>query len=297
MNDNDSSSKSDSESLFADWIKTTFAFLEPMASIWAGIAGTSGMKTTPIKEKKGRVQESWETTFKTWEIMHSAMSTPESMASFLKGTSEMTKILFKVAQTGWENSVRFHKQWLQKVERGRESAQDYSFENLDEDALKIWTELYEKEFRRFFNIPQLGLTRLYQEKMNRAVDNFNIFQADTTSFLHLLYLPVEKSFTVMKKKLSALADEGKPPEDSKVYYQMWIKILEGHYMKLFQSHEYSEAMNKTLDSLSKYSAAKNDFFLDILNTLPVSTQKDMDALYKEMYLLKKKIKALEKEKR
>jgi polyhydroxyalkanoate synthesis regulator phasin len=35
---------------------------------------------------------------------------------------------------------------------------------------------------------------------------------------------------------------------------------------------------------------------DILRMLPVPNQKDMDELYKEIYLLKKKVKTLEKEK-
>ena len=289
--------KTGPESLFSDWFKTATESWLSMVSMLTGITSTPEMKTTPIKEEKSRIQESWDTTLKTWETIHSAMSTPESVESIFKGTGELPQFLLKVAQTGLESFVRFHRQWLKRVESVGASTQDYAFENLDEDALKVWTDLYEKEIRRFFNIPQLGLTRLYHEKMNRVVDNFNTYQSVTAKFLHLLYLPFEKSFTVMQKKLSELADKGKLPEDSKAYYQMWIKILEGHYMTLFQSPEYTQAMSKTLDSLSKYSAAKNDFLQDMLNTLPVPTQKEMDELYKEIYLLKKKIKMLEKDKR
>jgi polyhydroxyalkanoate synthesis regulator phasin len=103
-----------------------------------------------------------------------------------------------------------------------------------------------------------------------------------------------KSFSVIQEKLGQLSEAGELPEDSKQYYQMWIKILEGHYMTLFQSAEYIETLAKTMDALAEFSAAKNDLLQDLLNALPVSTQKDMDDLYHEIYLLKKRIKALEK---
>ena len=65
-------------------------------------------------------------------------------------------------------------------------------------------------------------------------------------------------------------------------------------MTLFQSPEYVKTLGKTLDTMSEFSAAKNAVMEDILNILPISTQKDMDDLYKEIYLLKKRIKTLEK---
>jgi archaellum component FlaC len=40
--------------------------------------------------------------------------------------------------------------------------------------------------------------------------------------------------------------------------------------------------------------AKQEFLRDGLQQLPIPTNKDMDDLYKELYLLKKRIKALEK---
>ena len=98
----------------------------------------------------------------------------------------------------------------------------------------------------------------------------------------------------MQEKLAELSEAGELPEDPQKYYQMWIKILEGHYMTLFQSTEYVETMGKALDAMSEFSAAKNDLLEDMLAIFPVSTQKDTDDLYREIYLLKKRIKALEK---
>ena len=130
--------------------------------------------------------------------------------------------------------------------------------------------------------------------MFRVTDKYNLFQANAAEFFHLLYLPVEKSLKAMQKQLTELVDKGELPEDPNTYYQLWIKMLEGHYMRLFQSEEYGRHLHKTLSSTAEFSKAKNDVIQNTLDTLPVPTQKEMDELYKEIYLLKKKVRTLEK---
>ncbi|OQY12062.1 MAG: hypothetical protein B6I30_05595 [Desulfobacteraceae bacterium 4572_187] len=220
------------------------------------------------------------------------MIEPETMKTLLKGAGMLPEIFLKIAQTGSKTFVNFQKQWLEGTGKLQESAKTYNLE----DPFEAWTQLYEQEFRKFFKIPQLGLTRLYQEKMIRSMDKFNIYQAAITEFSRLLLLPMEKSFQVLQEKLAELADKGDLPEDSKKYYQIWIKILEGHYMTLFQSSEYTQSLNKTLNAMSEFSAVKKEILQDFLNMLPVPTHKEMDELYKEIYLLKKRIKELEKKK-
>jgi len=285
-----------SQPLLSDWMKTATAIWGPIVSMWTDIGEVTGEILTSKKEgKKSRGQKSFETAQKTLKALSSVIIEPETMETLFEGSGALPEILLKMAQTSLDNFVRFQQQWVEKARKIGKTTQAYKFEDLDEDVFKAWTELYKKEFRKFFNIPQVGLTRSYQEKIIRTVDKFTIFQSTMAEFMHLLFLPVEKSFHVMQEKLTALADEGNLPEDSKAYYQMWIKILEGHYMTLFQSLEYTLAMNNPLESLTEFSAAKKETLQDaLLYMLPVPTQKEMDELYKEIYVLKKRIRELEK---
>jgi hypothetical protein len=241
------------------------------------------------------MQRSWESTQKTLKAWSQVVSEPETIEALFEGAGIFPEFFLNIVQTGLNRFVHLQQQWLQRAGKVQESTKSYTFENIDEDMIKAWTMLYETELRKFFNIPQLGLTRFYQEKMIRSVDKFNIFQSNLTEFFRLLSLPMEKSFQILQEKLTELADEDHLPEDSKVYYQMWIKILEGHYMTLFQSSEYTNSLNNTLHSMSEFSEAKKELLQDtLLYMLPVPTQKEMDELYKEIYLLKKRIKELEK---
>jgi hypothetical protein len=288
------------ESLLENWIKTSTNFWGSMVSMWPDMLDNnwaSAAKTSAEKPGRSRTQESWENAFKNWLKLSSVMAKPEAMEALSKGTQALPDILLKLIQTGWEGFFHLQQQGLERSGKIGKTTEAYKFENLDQDAFRAWSELYEKEFSQFLNVPQLGLTRFYQERVGRAVDKFNVLQADMAEFLHIFYLPMEKSFKVLQEKVATLAEEGDLPADTKDVYRLWIKILEGHYMTLFKSAEYTQALNKTIDSLEEFMVAREDVLLDVLKMYPVATNKDMDELYKEIYLLKKRVRTLEKEKK
>ena len=100
----------------------------------------------------------------------------------------------------------------------------------------------------------------------------------------------------MQEKLEELTKSGGLPEDTRVYYQMWLKNLEGHFMKLFKSGEYNRVLGETLAAMEDYLEARNKIIQDILQSLPIPTSKEMDDLYMEVYRLKKSVRTLEKAK-
>lgn len=282
------------QDFFSIWMKATIDFSENIFRVWHDAATSSGPLASSQEDSSGNTQASMDAAMKTWKILTSTLARPEAMNSIFKGAGTMPEILMKIAQTSLTGFLEFQQKYVETLGRVGKSTEAYKFEDLDENAFRAWSEIYEKEFRQYFNIPQLGLTRFYQEKINQAQDKFNLFQAAMSEFLRLLYLPVTKSYIVIQEKIDEMAEKGGLPEDPKQYYQMWIKILEGHYMTLFQSAEYGKAQLNVLNTMSDFSVIKNDLMQDMLNAMPIATHKDLDDLYKEMYLLKKRIKVLEK---
>ena len=283
-----------SQDFLSTWIKTTGELWENMFRMWSDAANTVKPSTSSTEQTSGIGRSSMDAAVQTWQIMSSTLSRPETLESLFKGVGTFPDILVKVAQTSLNGFLEFQHKWFEGLGRIGKSTEAYAFEDLDENAFRTWSEIYEKEFKQFLNIPQLGLTRFHQEKFNQALDKYNLFQAAMGEFLRLLYLPITKSYSVMQEKMSEMAEAGELPEDSKAYYQMWIKILEGHYMTLFQSPDYVKILGDVLNTMSDFSAVKNELMQGLLSTLPVSTQKDTDDLYKEIYLLKNRIKTLEK---
>jgi polyhydroxyalkanoate synthesis regulator phasin len=216
------------------------------------------------------------------------------MASLFKGSGAMPEVLLKLAQTSMGSFVEMQQKMIQRVGRMGESVEAYQFQGIDENMFRVWTDIYLKEFQQFFQIPQLGLMRTYQEKMNQAADKYNLFQSTLSEFLSLLSLPFNRSMQVMQEKLGDMAEKDGLTEDTKVYYSMWVKVLEGHFMTLFQTPEYVETLTRTVNTLADYSAARNAALEDILSMLPVAKKTEMDDMARELYELKKRLRKLEK---
>jgi hypothetical protein len=112
-------------------------------------------------------------------------------------------------------------------------------------------------------------------------------------FISMLYLPVKKSLRAMTG-VGGMGREENLPEDFKEYYKGWLKILEGHYMTLFQSAEYARTLVQTLTALQDFTMAKDALMAEAMEALSLPSRRDLDDLYREMYMLKKSLKEISK---
>jgi class III poly(R)-hydroxyalkanoic acid synthase PhaE subunit len=275
-----------------DWEKTMKEFWEPLQNQWGNLFKSSG--TQESMQFKGRVGEYFQTNVKMWQTILSAMRGPEALEHFQKATQLTPDIALGFAQTCLQSFTSLQTQvgeWIQK--RGASlSASD--IQELDREFIKKWRDVYENEFSRYLKIPQVGLGRVYQERMLQAADKMNAFQAVLSEFLLVLAKPIEKSLTSLQEKMAEMTAAGPIDEKSKTYYNLWIKLLEGHYMELFKHQEYTAAMAKTLDALNEFVEARQVVINDLLKQLNIPTHQDLDDLAKEIYLLKKRMREYEK---
>ena len=277
-----------------EWIKSS-------TDLW-----TSLMKVTPAatdmltdlstkKTTKSRSLESMESALKMWQSLSSALSEPAIADATLKGFHSLPDVFLKVAQASWGICFQIQKSHIEKAGKISQQVDAYHFENVDQELFKSLKEIYEKEIRQFFYVPQLGLTRSYQERLSLFMDRLNLLEVTGAEFLSLIYLPFEQSFKVMQLELEKLTKEGKVPKETKEYYNLWVKILEGHFMTLFKSPEFNQTLADLFNKLSEFIMAKNEVLQDVLQILPVPTYKEIDELYKDLHILKKKVRDLEKQ--
>lgn len=275
---------------FFPWLKPSFSFWFQSAEENKG--ENNGQKNQA--ETGNRFLEQWQKNLNLMKAFSQAIiNEPESTAAAIKAISTLPEIILKMAKSGLEAGSQSQQHILEKITKIGQRADAYNFDNLDQEVFKALSEIYEKELRQYFRIPQLGLTRFYQERFAELLDKKNIFEATAAEFLSIIYLPIEKSYKVFQDELQAMAQEGKLPKDAKDNYAIWVRILEGHYMNLFQSKEYTDALHNTLDKMEDFILAKDDALRDFLQFLPIPTTKEMDELYMEFYHLKKRVKELE----
>ncbi|MEN6432286.1 MAG: poly(R)-hydroxyalkanoic acid synthase subunit PhaE [Smithella sp.] len=276
-----------------------FPWMHTAADMWLNLLkttpsnpDTSVMTQTAVQSRFTRQLDRNLNLLKSFSRM---MSEPESASAAANSFNALPEILMKMAKSGFEAAMQIQNHLVEKAGNIGKRTEVYNFENLDQDVFKALSDVYEKEFRQYFKIPPLGLTRFYQERFNEMLDKHNIFETMLAEFFSILYLPIEKSFKVFQEKLRQMAEEGNLPREAKECYAIWIKILEGHYISLFKSKEYTDTLHRTLNTLEDFIIVRNRMLEDFLQMLPVVTQKEMEELYKEFHVLKKRVKELEKQ--
>jgi polyhydroxyalkanoate synthesis regulator phasin len=280
--------------LLESWIKASTDFWKSTASTWpAPFGGISPVPGETGKEGEDKsAEDSWKMFSEIWQALFNLINKP--VTGEFHPVSSLPEWILKASQPLWSGYLLFQKQWMEGEEKVSAGERE-GFANLSQKMTKAWLEMYEKEFGQILNMPQLGLTRAYQERANQTIEKFIQFQGGLTEFVQFLLIPMEKTYLAVQEEIKNLEEQGQETlKDSKVYYQLWIRKLEGNYMALLKSTEYTEKLGETMKALHDYRIAKSQLFMDILQNLPIPTNKDMDELYKDLYLLKKRVKELEK---
>ena len=289
------------EEMFSFWMKSAMDFWQNMATVQPEAStpfGFPGFTDAGEKAKKGptrKAQKNFEAGGKIFQSLMKSLSKPENLDAMMKGMDSVPDLAMVMMKQAMEGYQELQKQFMERAAKMGQQSKAYNFEDIDQDTFRAIRELYEKEFQKFLKVPSLGLTRFYQERFNDYLDKHNLFQTSLSEFLYMFYVPIEKTAGVMQEKLEEMAETGEIHDDFNQYYKMWVKILEGHYMTLLKSPEYTQVMDKTISSLVQYRDAKEAFVCDLLQRLPIPTNREMDELYKEIYHLKKKVRALSKQ--
>lgn len=280
------------ETVFADWMKSVTDFWGDMAKAEGGIPEMFGMSSSRKPRTARQVQKNLETGSKVFQSLFSSFSSPENMETLFKSADTLPDFLTSLTRQTWDGIFDIQKKWMERIARIGQETKAYSFEDIDQETFKNIRDIYEKEFQKFLHIPSLGLNRFQQERTSTLIDKYTLFQTAVGELLYMFYVPIEKTAAVMQEEIEQMAEKGELFEDFKDYYNMWIKVLEGHYMTLLKSPEYTQVMDNAIDANLQYIKAREEVMYDLLQKFPVPTNRDMDELYKDFYLLKKKVREL-----
>ncbi len=295
MSEQEKTQQSAQNVVYADWVKsqvgaweeavkrTAQAWQAPLHAAPEG-DGEPAKQPTPDEIGKG--------LFEFFQALSAIAGTPKP--GDFQSAKSVPDLMVKMLQPFWGYSIKLQKQWAEMT-GATATGEPENMAELVKQMTKTFYDAQGEDFRKILNVPQLGLNRYYQERFNKAVEKASDFQSALTEFLQLLMIPVEKSYYAVQEEIAKLEKEGKAAiKDSRALYQLWIQKLEDHYMQLLRSEDYMNTLRETLNCLHDYRAARSEFFMDLLQNLPIPTNKDMDELYKDLHILKKRVKELER---
>jgi polyhydroxyalkanoate synthase subunit PhaE len=284
--------------LFESWMDTANKFWKDVESSrdetlkWGEVDLNFGFKEEPREEDKHRAYRSWETSVKNFTAFVKILSAPENQQAMAESSTAFTEACGEAAKESFENLLEFQTNLIQSFARASEHTQAYNPDDFDHSAFKSFRELYKNEWQKYLHIPKIGLPRELHEQLTDLIDKSNIFYSYLGELLALFGRPFEKSNQAMQQKINAMLEDGEVENDPTKIYNEWIKVLEGNFMQLLQSQEYTGLLNEIIRSLTAYKAVKNDVTNVFLKEFQIPTNNDMDEVYKDLYLTKKKLKEL-----
>jgi class III poly(R)-hydroxyalkanoic acid synthase PhaE subunit len=283
----------DPGSLFAEWMKSAGDYWLSAAKAWSPVATEAAKSRATFPEGDlGKMQEAWQVLLNVWQTSSSALNFPQTMEAIIKGSTASPETAMKMLRTTWDGYSQLYQAWMKHCPKPQEPPKAESPEGFEAAMFKQWTAFYEKEVQPFLQAPQIGLTRLYQERANTALDKYLQLQTAVGEYIVHLGSPVAKSLTAIREKIEEQAKEGKLSGNFKDYYNMWIKSLEDEYSTLLKSPEYIASMGRALTAVEEYKIARDNVLVDVLQFLPIPTNKEMDELYRELHALKKTVNSL-----
>ncbi len=296
MAENDQFS-ADFSKLFQNWTETAVKFWQDVGNqeqpFSAAAAKTDSQSDSAAGEDdKYRAYRSWENTWNTYISFFQLMMAPQNQDEIFKNASTLAETITQATEESLENFTEFQTELVRSLAAATQHTNTHHYSTIDHTTFESFREFYRTELQKYLHIPKIGLPRELHEHFAEFTDKSNIFCSHLAEFLYLLILPLEKSQQLMQKKIKQMVESGEISTDSKELYGDWIKVLEGQYMQLLKSSEYTDVLNNTIGSLAEYKRIKQELTNTFLKDLQIPTNSDMDEVYKELYTMKKKIREL-----
>ena len=283
---------------------STFSWLELTTGFWKEVskiinAPQSSLDDSQIQtseadsfQEKFRTYNIWKTGLKNLNTFIQMISQPDNQKAVSESMVTFFEFLTQITGDSSENLLEFQSQVLNSISKIGEHTKAYNFDDIDQHIFESFRKLYENEFKKYLFTPKLGLPRFHIERISILIDKFNIFYSFLSELTYLFFAPLEKTNQIMLARIDEILKQKNFVEDPEAFYNEWIKMMEGHYMTLLQSAEYMKTLKSTIDSLADYRKSKEEMIYLLLKELPIPTNRELDDVYKELYMVKKQLREL-----
>ncbi|MCL1917512.1 MAG: hypothetical protein FWG14_04240 [Peptococcaceae bacterium] len=216
------------------------------------------------------------------------------MPEALKNAFSMPMESFSLMQ---KTFVDFFKPWLEESSE----IQGYLVKALQGDKeaymefLKAWAEIYKNSLAKVLNAPAVGANRETVEKMMKLLDYYVTFVIRFNEYNVLVSTMMTETMEKLLAHLGELQGQGKLPQTFMEFYKVWSAFNEKAFQDLFVTEAFTKIMNETVSAGSKLKILYDDFMQDMLGFLPLPNRRELDSVEEEVYELRKRVKALEKD--
>ena len=255
-----------------------------LMSFWNQFFQTLPGKDDVVKWKE--FSQNWMENYNTILDDFFSLNLPEPFRSLMKTPAELTEmyqdVFFNFFQPWVDVSDELQAKYTEAMKGDRDAYLEF---------LKVWHEAYQNSYGKVLRVPAFGLSRESFEKLSGSIDSFMQYLAASNKFSAALYKTGQDVMERLTMKVADLAEKSEAPSTFREFYQLWWHTNEEAYFELFKTESFSQMLGETVDAWVKFKKRYDELLDDFIShNLPIPTEKEMDALYKTVYQLRRTIK-------
>lgn len=160
---------------------------------------------------------------------------------------------------------------------------------------KLYWDAWEKTGGRLLESPGLGFTREFNEKLMRGFDAWIEHRRAVAEYHLIVNDAWVDAVTAVLHDLRRRAEQGKPVESLRDFTTLWTTVTDGKMEEAFRSEMYAEAQGRMLNAAMRYRQQERAIVDTFLKMTDVAARSELDEAFREIYLLRRELKALRRE--
>jgi class III poly(R)-hydroxyalkanoic acid synthase PhaE subunit len=253
--------------------------LADLSAIWQQLAGKDPFKS---RDDILKFIEDNKADFERLSMDFINPFIPDSMRPLVSNAMDLVK-QYESAGKG------FIKPWL---ELGPKSAEDFrKIAEGDHSAYgglyKTLNQAYQDSFGKMLSAAGLGLTREQNETVMSQFDAFFKMILSLTELMSLVADVARENMVTVIETYGKLIAEGKQPRTLKEFYDIWVKVNEDSFVKVFGTPQFSKIFCDFAQKSCEFKIYVDKVLEQTLNWVPFPKNSDMVSLYKTVYDLRK----------
>lgn len=162
------------------------------------------------------------------------------------------------------------------------------------ELTKMTWDAYTQTLGRYTMSPGFGLTRELEEKISRAFAAWQEMQQAGNDYQVLMADAWSGVFQQVLQEMKDRAEQGKPIESLRELMRLWLSAADESFDRVFRTESYAEVQGRFVTNTMKYRIEEQKVVEEMLKATYVPTRSEMDEAHRNVYELRKEVKALKK---
>lgn len=256
---------------------------EKMANAWVNYLNDAAVYAgAPLQE------------LEAWQKQYSTMFADSMISVIPSPLKEMVSQQIHFYQAGANAKDGLFQPWIDEIKHLQQLmvksvAGDL---NATEEMIQLWQGTFSNTFGRFLNLPVFSLNTADMKDMMDVLDSTIMFMTSFSGFLVAVLDEGEKTFQTVVKDYTEMVKNNEMPNTFEGFYNLWISTSSKAFKNLFGTDSFSKMVGQLMNSWARLKKESDEMVNNVIKTLPLPSQEDMDSVYKKLDTVRRDVREL-----